>query len=288
MVMGDWRVTARKLGQIFSHPAQSWAYVGGMRCRSIQITFFLPLPIPSEVGVDAESSHLQHISITQYLKQRHDLLDTYYGLKMWPLSNPSNLLSADPPLQLSVTLKTCLWLIPQDNLFVCLVFTKKNCFRSSDWSPPPYRINSNCSTYQLHATDEGQGASATTAPHDVLLPLCGGPRGAKARESSQIPPVTIRQLPPFPDFFFFFGMGGGSSVWPAAQVGAASKRAVQPLCSGGLVGIKAVCFVQTEGLLKPPLDFQGTKDGGGGGETTNDSAGGMHFSWQLEESPRDK
>lgn len=32
------------------------------------------------------------------------------------------------------------------------------------------RINSNLNTYQLHATDEGQGAPAATAPHGVLLP----------------------------------------------------------------------------------------------------------------------
>lgn len=49
------------------------------------------------------------------------------------------------------------------------------------------RINSNLSTYQLHATDEGQGAPATTAPHDVLLRLCRGPRGAGNPKISQAP-----------------------------------------------------------------------------------------------------
>lgn len=53
-------------------------------------------------------------------------------------------------------------------------------------------INSNVNTHQLHATDEGQGAPATAAPHDVLLALSGGPRGA---ETPQDLSFKIQKLP---------------------------------------------------------------------------------------------
>lgn len=58
-------------------------------------------------------------------------------------------------------------------------------------------FNNNLNTYQLHATDESQGAPATTAPHRVLLLLLSSdPRGEKKKQlNSQISSRTLK-IPP--------------------------------------------------------------------------------------------
>lgn len=57
-----------------------------------------------------------------------------------------------------------------------------------------FRINGNLRTYQLHATDEGQGAPASAAPHGLLLLLC--PRAEESLSNSKISSCTFTtQIP---------------------------------------------------------------------------------------------
>ncbi|KAK5880078.1 hypothetical protein CesoFtcFv8_023142 [Champsocephalus esox] len=84
-------------------------------------------------------------------------------------------------------------------------------------------INSKKTTYQLHATDEGQGAPATTAPHGVLLPL------SPVIQVEQKLWVKLPNPPAGPSKSK--KPSEGPSGWLAAQVEALAARPQRTECS---------------------------------------------------------
>lgn len=99
-------------------------------------------------------------------------------------------------------------------------------------------------TDQLHATYEGQGASATTAPHGVLRLPCCDPRGEELKLLLKTPKtcswtLEILEDPP------------GEPVWLAGSPGGAALRSAseskdQPLYSLKLGEMKGSNFIQKE------------------------------------------